>query len=53
MHNRHLKVQYATVFFVFIVLSVFCVFASMAFHKILIEADRAPRFYPIKNELKV
>lgn len=49
MHNRHLKVQYATVFFVFIVLSVFCVFASMAFHKILIGADRAPTFYPIKE----
>lgn len=49
MHNRHLKVQYATVFFVFIVLSVFCVFASMAFHKILIGADRAPTYYPIKE----
>ncbi|AEY65611.1 VirD4-like conjugal transfer protein, CD1115 family [Clostridium sp. BNL1100] len=49
MHNRHLKVQYTTVFFVFIVLSVFCVFASMAFHKILIGADRAPTYYPIKE----
>ncbi len=49
MHNRHLKVQYATVFFVFIVLTVFCVFASMAFHKILIGVDRAPTFYPIKE----
>ncbi|EPR13888.1 VirD4-like conjugal transfer protein, CD1115 family [Ruminiclostridium papyrosolvens] len=49
MHNRHLKVQYATVFFVFIVLSVFCVVASMAFHMILIGADRAPTFYPIKE----
>ncbi len=47
MHNRHLKVQYTTIFFVFIVLSVFCVFASMAFHKILIGADRAPTYYPI------
>lgn len=49
MHNRHLKVQYATVFFVFIVLSVFCVFASMAFHKILIGADKAPTYYHIKE----
>ncbi|WP_024833871.1 VirD4-like conjugal transfer protein, CD1115 family [Ruminiclostridium josui] len=49
MHNRHLKVQYATVFFVFIILSVFCVFASMAFHMILIGADSAPTYYPIKE----
>lgn len=49
MHNRHLKIQYATVFFVFILMSIFSVFASTAFHKILIGADRVPTYYHIKE----
>ncbi|HEX2925474.1 MAG TPA: reverse transcriptase domain-containing protein [Ruminiclostridium sp.] len=49
MHNRHLKIQCASVFLVFILMSIFSVFVSTAFHKILIGADRVPTYYPIKE----
>jgi len=40
--------QFATVITVFIVLSIFSIFASTAIHKILIRTDRVPKYYPIK-----
>ncbi|HEY5583724.1 MAG TPA: type IV secretory system conjugative DNA transfer family protein, partial [Ruminiclostridium sp.] len=52
MHDKHRKIQYATVVIVFIALSIFSVFASMAFHKMLIGTDRVPQLYPIKECIK-
>jgi type IV secretion system protein VirD4 len=48
MHNRHIKMQYATVIAVFLLLSAFSIFASTAIHRFLIRADRVPQYYPIK-----
>lgn len=48
MHNRHIKMQYATVITVFLILSAFSIFASTAIHKFLIRADRVPKYYPLK-----
>lgn len=48
MHNRHIKMQYTTVISVFVILAAFSVFASTAIHKILMGADRVPKYYPIK-----
>lgn len=48
MHNRHIKMQYATVIMVFILFSIFSIFASTAIHRFLIRADRVPKYYQIK-----
>ncbi|PYG84897.1 type IV secretion system protein VirD4 [Ruminiclostridium sufflavum DSM 19573] len=52
MHNRKIRLQYATVITVFIAFSAFSVFASTALHNILIGKDRAPRYYPIGECIK-
>lgn len=52
MHNRKIKLQYATVIIVFIACSLFSIFASTALHNILIGKDRAPQYYPIEECIK-
>lgn len=52
MHNRKIKLQYATVITVFIAFSAFSIFASTAIHNILIGKDRVPRYYPIGECIK-